>query len=161
MEKIVYKRLDELQPYENNPRSNDKAVPAVAESIRQFGFKVPIVIDGAGVIVAGHTRHKAAESLGLEHVPCIVAEDLTDEQVRAFRLADNKTGELASWDIEQLMEELGEITELDMDALGFADLEEIDIDSFFADAPEQPDHEQPEAEGRTVECPHCGMSFEV
>lgn len=94
MTKIVYKRLDELKPYENNPRRNDKAVDAVAASIEQFGFKVPIVIDNDNVIVAGHTRYKAAGKLNMDEVPCIVADDLTPEQIKAFRLADNKT---ASW----------------------------------------------------------------
>lgn len=88
---IVQKGLGELSPYENNPRVNDEAVDAVAASIKEFGFKVPIVIDAQGVIVAGHTRYRAAKKLGLEAVPCIVADDLSEEQIRAFRLADNKT----------------------------------------------------------------------
>ena len=88
-------KIEELVPYANNPRHNDGAVEAVANSIREFGFKVPIVIDKDNVIVAGHTRLKAAEKLGLEKVPCIVADDLTPEQINAFRLADNKTAELA------------------------------------------------------------------
>lgn len=106
---IVWKRLDEITPYENNPRDNDQAVDAVASSIKEFGFKVPIVIDAQGVIVAGHTRHKAAKKLGLEKVPCIVADDLSDEQIRAFRLADNKTAELADWNEDLLAQELAEI----------------------------------------------------
>ena len=96
--KIVEKNIDSLTPYENNPRHNEKAVEPVAESIREFGFKVPIVIDGAGVVVTGHTRLKAAKSLGMKKVPCIIADDLTPEQVDAFRLADNKTAELAEWE---------------------------------------------------------------
>lgn len=97
----------ELHEYENNPRNNDGAVEAVAESIREFGFKVPIVIDTNGVVVAGHTRLLAARQLGLSAVPCIVADDLTDEQIRAFRLADNKTAELAGWDFAKLELEQG------------------------------------------------------
>ncbi len=93
--KIEYKKIDDLKPYENNPRFNDDAVEYVANSIKEFGFKVPIVIDKDNVIVAGHTRYKASMELGLEEVPCIVADDLTDEQVKAFRLADNKVGEKA------------------------------------------------------------------
>lgn len=113
----------DLKPYQNNPRNNDGAVQAVAESIKQFGFKVPIVIDKDGVIIAGHTRLKAAQQLGLDTVPAIRADDLTDEQVRAFRLADNKVGELAGWKFDKLQEELAEIT-VDMSAFGFGTDEE-------------------------------------
>lgn len=116
---IVYKSVDELKEYENNPRNNDNAVAAVAASIDNFGFKVPIVIDAAGVIIAGHTRAKAAAQLGLQTVPCIVADDLTEEQIRAFRLADNKTGELAGWDFDKLDAELELLQEMDMAAFGF------------------------------------------
>ena len=92
----------ELIPYSNNPRNNDSAVDAVAASIKEFGFKVPIIIDNYNVIVAGHTRLKAAQKLGLEKVPCIKADDLTPEQLKAFRLADNKVSELATWDFDKL-----------------------------------------------------------
>lgn len=111
-------RIEQLTPYENNPRLNDGAVDAVASSIERFGFKVPIVIDTDNVIVAGHTRWKAAMKLGLKEVPCIVADDLTPEQVRAFRLADNKVGELAEWDFSKLERELADI-DFDMLAFGF------------------------------------------
>lgn len=123
---IVEKRLNELKPYENNPRINDGAVKFVKSSIEEFGFKVPIVIDKDGVIVAGHTRYKASQELGLETVPCVVADDLTDEQVKAFRIADNKTAEKASWDLDALkteMEELEEIDGIDMRDFGFGDFE--------------------------------------
>lgn len=116
--KIIDKKLSELTPYANNPRLNDGAVDAVAASIKAFGFKVPLVVTADGVIVAGHTRLKAAQKLGLKTVPCIVADDLTPEQVRAFRLADNKVGELAGWDFEKLDLELEEI-DLDMSQFGF------------------------------------------
>lgn len=106
---IVEKRLNELKPYENNPRINDGAVKCVKNSIEEFGFKVPIVIDKNGVIVAGHTRYKASQELGLETVPCVVADDLTDEQVKAFRIADNKTAEKASWDLDALKTEMEEL----------------------------------------------------
>lgn len=112
---IVEKKITELKEYENNPRNNDDAVEAVAESIQQFGFKVPIVIDSNGVIIAGHTRRKAAVKLGLDTVPCIIADDLTPEQIQAFRLADNKTAELAEWDFEALEKELAELTAFDVD----------------------------------------------
>lgn len=113
--------LEEIKPYEKNPRNNDNAVDAVAASIREFGFKVPIIIDKDNIIVAGHTRYKAAKKLGLKTVPCIKADDLTDEQVKAFRLADNKVAEQADWDFELLNEELETIT-MDMDQFGFEDL---------------------------------------
>ena len=92
---IVEKKIKDIKPYENNARKNDEAVQYVAESIREFGFRVPIVIDKNNVIVCGHTRYKASKELGLEKVPCVVADDLTDEQIRAFRLADNKVAEFS------------------------------------------------------------------
>lgn len=115
---IVNKKIEDLKPYENNPRINDGAVDAVAESIQQFGFKVPIVIDKNNVIVAGHTRLKASKKLGLKNVPCIVADDLTDDQVKAFRLVENKTNELATWDDDLLMQELENIN-INMGDFGF------------------------------------------
>lgn len=122
---FVDKKLSEITPYKNNPRNNDEAVGPVAESIKEFGFKVPIVIDKNGEIVNGHTRYKAAKKLGLETVPVIVADDLSDEQIKAFRLADNKVGEIAVWDLDLLNEELNDILDLDMSAFGF-DLETDD-----------------------------------
>lgn len=98
--------ISAVKPYEKNPRKNDKAVDGVAESIKQFGFKQPIVIDKNGVIVAGHTRYKAALKLGLDTVPCVRADDLTQKQIKAYRILDNKLNELASWDFETLGEEL-------------------------------------------------------
>ena len=134
--KIVYKRVDELREYENNPRNNDSAVAAVAASIDLAGFKVPIVVDAAGVIVAGHTRLKAAKRLGMQAVPCIVADDLSDEQIKAFRLADNKVGELAGWDFEKLDDELERLAAagIDMEAFGF----ELDFDMEMPNEEEQP-----------------------
>lgn len=117
---IVELKITELHEYERNPRKNDRAVAAVAESIKQFGFKVPVVIDKNNVIVAGHTRIKAARRLKLKTVPCIIADDLTPEQVKQFRLADNKVSELAAWNPEMLAEELKEI-DFDMGLFGFED----------------------------------------
>lgn len=121
---IINKRLEDLKPYENNPRFNDDAVEYVANSIRQFGFKVPIIIDKNNVIVAGHTRYKASLELGLEEVPCIVADDLTPTQIKAFRIAENKTNDLASWNDDLLGEELKDILDdIDMTDFGFGDFE--------------------------------------
>lgn len=115
---IVEKKVTELKAYEKNPRKNDKAVAPVAESIKEFGFKVPIIIDKDNVIVAGHTRLKAAKRLKLKTVPCIVADDLTPDQIKAFRLADNKVSEFSEWDIDLLTSELKEI-DFDMALFGF------------------------------------------
>lgn len=121
---VVNLKIKDLKPYEKNPRKNDGAVEYVANSIKEFGFKVPIVVDKDNVIVAGHTRYKAAKKLGLKEVPAIVADDLTDEQVKAFRLADNKVAEQAEWDIDLLGEELSDILDIDMEDFGFSFSEE-------------------------------------
>lgn len=117
--------IDEITEYDNNPRDNEKAVEPLARSIQQFGFKQPLVIDRDGVIVVGHTRYKAAIRLGYETVPCVIADDLTDEQVKAFRIADNKTGELAEWDFGKLETELSALaeTDIDMKEFGYGDFE--------------------------------------
>ena len=125
--KIVEKDINELVMYENNPRKNDKAVEYVTNSIRDFGFKVPIIIDNNNVIVCGHTRLKAAKKLKMKTVPCIVADDLTPEQIKAFRLADNKVSEFSEWDLDLLNIELDNICDIDMADFGFENL--IDINS--------------------------------
>lgn len=117
---ITMRKIEELTPYENNSRNNDMAVDAVAESIKQFGFKNPVIIDKDGVIVAGHTRYKAAKKLGITDIPCISANDLSDEQIKAFRLADNKTAELAEWDEDLLGKEMSGIINIDMSQFGFS-----------------------------------------
>ena len=124
---IVELSIHDLVPYENNPRNNIEAVEYVANSIEKFGFKVPIVVDINNVIVAGHTRYMASKKLGLETVPCIVADDLTEEQIKAFRLADNKVSEIATWDDELLAIELSDIVDIDMSDFGFLDVELDDI----------------------------------
>lgn len=111
--------IDDIYPYDKNPRKNDKAVKYVAESIRQFGFKQPIVIDSNNIIVAGHTRWKAAKNLKYKLIPCVVADDLTEEQVKAFRLADNKVSEKAEWDFDLLDQEIDALPGFDFEALGF------------------------------------------
>ena len=136
---ILNLRLDEIKPYEKNPRNNDNAVDAVAASIREFGFKVPIIIDKDNVIVAGHTRYKAATKLGLKEVPCIKADDLNEEQIKAFRLADNKVSEQATWDFDLLNEELFGLT-MDMEQFGFdmPEEEEENKEIIEDEAPEPP-----------------------
>jgi len=118
---VELRAIDDIRPYERNPRINDQAVDAVAASLKEFGFRQPIVVDADGVIIAGHTRWKAARKLGLAKVPVHVATDLTPEQVRAYRIADNKSGELAEWDLEILPIELAELREggFEMDLLAF------------------------------------------
>ena len=141
--KIVEMPIGEIHPYENNPRFNDQAVDAVAKSIKEFGFKVPIVIDKNNVIVTGHTRYKASIKLGLKKVPCIKADDLSDKQVKAFRLADNKVSELAEWDFDLLNEELKVLGDFDMGEYGFEIIEEepeafnddFDVDETVPDVP--------------------------
>lgn len=133
--KIVYKDIDDITPYLNNPRKNDKAIGPVAESIKQFGFKVPVILDKNGIIVAGHTRIKAAKKLGIREIPCIIADDLNDEQIRALRIADNKVAEFAEWDQEALLKELKEIVSIDMDAFGLKHVEALGPEDVIEDNP--------------------------
>ena len=157
--------INSIIPYEHNPRNNEKAVAYVADSIRNFGFKVPIVIDKYNVIVTGHTRYKAALSLNMDTVPCIVATDLTPEQAKAFRIADNKVSEYSKWDETLLSQELKVISELnfDFETLGFQEWETEqllnpvsidDISEFFVDK------EPKEKKRQIVKCPLCGGEFE-
>lgn len=157
--KIVDKFIVDIIQYENNPRNNDKAVEPVANSIKNFGFRVPVIIDKNNVIVTGHTRVLAAKELNMDKVPCIVADDLTEEQVQAFRLADNKVSEFSDWDFSKLEEELMQLTgfDIDMESFGFdmsefesmleetqKENKEIDVDSF-------------EDGNFTHTCPKCGF----
>lgn len=116
--------VNALTPYAKNARRNDKTVPYLKNSIQRFGFKVPLVVDAAGVVVTGHTRLKAALELGMSKVPCVRANDLTEEEIKAFRLADNKIQEISEWDTDLLDTELLELKGLgfDMDELGFEDI---------------------------------------
>lgn len=116
---IEYWKIGDVKPYENNPRINDDAVDATANSIKQFGWKQPIVVDKDGVIIVGHTRLRAAEKLGCRTVPVVVANDLSYKKADAYRLADNKTGELSSWDNDLLEQELDGISGIDMSDFGF------------------------------------------
>lgn len=142
MEQIKEVPIGDVKPYENNPRDNDGAVEATANSIKEFGWQQPIVVDKDMVIIAGHTRLKAAKQLGLKHVPIVVA-DLSEEQAKAYRLADNKTGELADWDMGLLDDELAEIADIDMSDFGFDldipdDDKEVQEDDFDEEVPEEP-----------------------
>lgn len=154
---VIEMPIGELVPYENNPRKNEAAVEAVAASIKEFGFKVPIIIDKENVIVAGHTRLKAAKKLGLETVPVVRADDLTEEQAKAFRLADNKTAEFAEWDFEKLEEKLAGIENIDMSQFGFDKLEPVDVLSFTEESEPKEKEEKPEF----VTCPNCGHTFDA
>lgn len=136
-------KIDEVKPYPNNPRNNDDGVEAVANSIKEFGWQQPIVVDKDNVIIVGHTRYKAAKKLGMDKVPVVVASNLSPEQVKAYRLADNKTGELTDWDMNLLDDELGDIADIDMSDFGFdldipEDDEEVQEDDFDEEIPEEP-----------------------
>ena len=139
--KIEYVDINSIKPYKKNPRKNEKAIPYVMESIKQFGFKNPVILDKDNVIVAGHTRIESAKRLGITEIPCIYADDLTDEQIRAFRLADNKVAEIAEWDIDLLDTELDDILNIDMSDFGFdLDLEDEEEKEIIEDeVPEVPD----------------------
>lgn len=164
---VDYVPLAQLTPYARNPRRNEGSVAAVAASIRQFGFRNPIIIDANGTVIAGHTRLKAAQALGMKEVPVVRADDLTEEQAAAFRLVDNKAQELSSWDFSLLMDELTDIKGIDMTEFGFSYSEEeeeprrksegsresnlddgyeIDVSTF-------------DREEFKCECPECGFKF--
>ena len=156
---IVNIKVNELKAYENNPRNNESAIEAVANSIKEFGFKVPIIIDKNNVIVAGHTRALAAEQIGLNEVPCIVADDLTPEQIKSFRLVDNKTAELAEWDFAKLEQELEELTAFDVDMAQFGFDESIfeDTEPTKTYKNEELSEEDFAEEKYQHECPRCGF----
>lgn len=151
-------KLSEIRPYEKNPRRNDSAVDAVAASIKEFGWQQPIVVDKDGVIIAGHTRYKAAKKLKCKEVPVVYADNLTEEQVKAYRLADNKVGEIANWDFDMLKIELADLADI-----GF-DMKPFDFD--FDRAKEQEEDNAPESfdeftgsEQVRHTCPRCGYEW--
>lgn len=143
---IVEKRIDEIRPYENNPRFNDEAVEYVAESIKAYGWKQPIVVDKDNVIIAGHTRWKAAKKLGMKTVPVLIADDLDEDQVRAYRLADNKVSDFSAWDNKLLLEELSEIPEDLFTGFDFSETFDKLLD---------------ESDNDTVEMNEAGTTYEV
>lgn len=156
--------IDDIKPYENNPRDNDDAVDSVANSIKEFGWQQPIVVDKDNVIIVGHTRYKAAKKLGMDKVPVIVASKLTPEQVKAYRLADNKTAELADWDTKKLDEEIQDILDIDMTDFGFN--EDIEFDpaddvETRIDLPADDDNDEEDDDLIEVKCPKCGEVFKV
>lgn len=159
--RIEWWDIDKVVPYENNPRHNDDAVEKVANSLREFGWKQSLVVDADGVLIVGHTRLKAAKSLGMEKVPVLVAHDLTPAQTQAYRLADNKTAELATWDFEALRVELdGLQVNFDMTDFGFVNVDMPDIDDLFVDD-NLADDEEEEEQPKTIKCPHCGELIEL
>lgn len=152
--KLSTMRMDDIRPYPNNPRKNDGAVDAVAESIRQCGYVAPIIVDENGVILAGHTRYKALQKLGYETADVLVKSGMTEEQKKKYRLLDNKTGELAGWDFAMLEDEL---SELDFNGFDFG-FDSVPQETTFADLfePSEPKEKEP----KKIQCPHCGEWFE-
>lgn len=143
MKETVMMPVKDIIPYHNNPRNNKSAVDKVAASLKEFGFRQPIVVDKDMVVIAGHTRLQAAKKLRMSEVPVLIADDMSEEQVRAYRLADNKTAEFAEWDDAKLFEELSAIDDIDMEEFGFnlADFEEepeVTEDDFDGELPEEP-----------------------
>ncbi|KRL27334.1 ParB-like protein [Limosilactobacillus frumenti DSM 13145] len=142
--KVQNVSINDIKPYPNNPRDNDSGVEAVANSIKEFGWQQPIVVDKDNVIIVGHTRYKAAKKLGMKQVPVVVADKLTDEQVKAYRLADNKTGELTDWNDDLLDDELDDILNIDMSDFGFdlslddGEDQQAQEDEFDEEPPEKP-----------------------
>ena len=133
-------KIVDIIPYEKNPRINEEAADYVAKSIKEFGFRIPILIDQNNVIVSGHTRYKACLKLGIEEVPCILVDDLTEEQIKAFRLIDNKSSEKAKWDIDLLNDEVKDI----LDSL---DMENFDFNINIDNIPDDLDLERIEDDG--------------
>lgn len=142
----MYLAVEEIKPYKNNPRINKKAVKVVADSIKEYGFKNPIVVDKDKVIIVGHTRLEASKVLGLEKVPVIIAEDLSEDQVKGFRIMDNKSSEFAEWDYSKLLDEIEDLrgNDFDIDLTGFSEEElEIKAEDFLE---EEEEEDKPEME---------------
>lgn len=146
--------IEDIHPYPNNPRRNDGAVDAVAESIRQCGYVAPIIVDEDGGILAGHTRYKALTELGYKTADVLVKTGMTEEQKKKYRLLDNKTNELAGWDFAMLEDELAE---LDFEGFDFG-FDSAPQEADFADLfePSEPKEKEP----KKIQCPHCGEWFE-
>jgi len=162
--KIIQMNIKDIKPYSNNPRKNDKAIDKVAESIKQFGFRQPLVIDKDNIIIVGHTRYSAAKKLKVKSLPVVIADDMTEQQIKAYRIADNKTNEFAEWDLELLASELEDI---DM----FTGFDENEINALFNnsaldinfnenDNNESGQESNVNSEKKEIKCPHCNMYFE-
>lgn len=147
---IKYIPINDIKPYKNNPRLNEDAIPYVMNSIKEFGFKNPIILDKNNVIVAGHTRLESAKRLDMKEVPVIYADDLTKEQIKAFRLADNKVAEKSMWDYTKLDEELDSILDIDMSMFDFVDddINWNDVEELTNETYDKPEHNM-------LECPNC------
>lgn len=171
--------LSEVKPYWRNPRNNEGGVAAVKQSIREYGFNVPLVIDTANTIIAGHTRYKALMQLGVDEVPCVVL-DIGQEKAKEYRIADNKTSELSGWDLANLIPELRELDTERMDAFfPDEDLDKLVDDSVGLGSYSPPTQEQIDERGAALEtdfedknrkdlagyvelaCPECGETFAV
>ena len=153
---LIKKKLSEITPYENNPRKNETAVEAVAESIRQCGYVAPIIVDENGIILAGHTRYKALLSLGRDEAQVLAADGLSEKQKKKYRLLDNKTGEVAGWDFSILEKEIQELDFGEFD-FGFS-LSEADEDALASlFEPVEKKAKNP----KKVQCPHCGELFQL
>ena len=160
---IIQTPINEITPYARNPRKNEAAIAKVAASIKEFGFRQPIVVDGEKVVIVGHTRLEAARQLGLADVPVHIATGLTDTQAKAYRLADNRTGEEATWDSELLALELDDLDgEIDLDILGFEpdELDTYRTGSNFAPGTEDDQGRLDQLDPIYVACPDCGHEFD-
>ena len=155
--KIVNKNISDIKPYENNPRINVDSVDKVANSIKEFGYRVPIIIDKNNVIVAGHTRLLAAEKLGITEIPCIVADDLTEQQINAFRLVDNKTTEFSDWDYEKLKAELYAL-DMDLSEYGFEKISE-EFKEALDNTSKELSSDEYNDDNFECTCPRCGFKF--
>ena len=150
--------IKKIIPYERNPRRNDQAVDIVAKSVREFGFRVPVIIDKDNVIIAGHTRLKAAEKLGITEIPCVRADNLTPEQAKAFRIMDNKSHEYSMWDFDKLLDEIDQLRAANFDTTltGFND---ADLENINKSLKGNIDEISEESLGIKNECPKCGYEW--
>ena len=153
---IIERPIKELKPYSKNPRKNARAIQAVKRSIEEFGFRVPIIIDKDNTIVAGHSRYAAAKELGMTTLPTLVADDLTDEQIKAYRIADNRVADFADWDADLLATEMSDIS---MD-LGWLDLSDLGVGVDFQPTGEDEQGKLDHKEPKFVTSPKCGEVFE-
>ena len=162
---IVYKNVIDLKPYgRNNKIHSERQIKIVSESIKEFGFKNPVIVDDKNSIIAGHCRVKGAQLLNMEQVPCIVADDLTKQQIKAYRIADNKLTELGEWDNEMLALELKDLLEADFDIemLGFEkdELNDLLTELNFEAGTEEDQSKLDQLEPKWIICPHCGKEFD-